>query len=331
MRPATIADISALHHLIRATEIADGLEVATALDEVADHFSDPEIDTSRDLVVLEGSSSGGSGVALIGWGLSVHHPSGTRLERSLLQGGIHPDHRRQGLGRQIVSWSLERAAQQLGTTSQHLPAHAMLHVYDHQVETLALAARFDLLPVRFGDELLRTLEDVPAQTPIDGVSIRSWESTDSEGTRLVSNAAFADHWGSTSRSAESWAAVLGRSGVRLDLSFVAVDDQTGEIVGYSLNDHFPQDFELTQRSEGWIGSLGTLRSHRKRGIASALIIASLHRFREAGLDHAMLGVDTENPSGAYHLYEGLGFQPVRRSVTLRKTIREGEHADQTAV
>ena len=35
---------------------------------------------------------------------------------------------------------------------------------------------------------------------------------------------------------------------------------------------------------------------------------SLRRLRSAGMTDAMLGVDTENPTGALGLYEGLGFR-----------------------
>jgi ribosomal protein S18 acetylase RimI-like enzyme len=35
----------------------------------------------------------------------------------------------------------------------------------------------------------------------------------------------------------------------------------------------------------------------------------------------MLAVDTENPTGALRLYEGVGFQPVKRSAAFRKVMR----------
>jgi ribosomal protein S18 acetylase RimI-like enzyme len=61
-------------------------------------------------------------------------------------------------------------------------------------------------------------------------------------------------------------------------------------------------------------TLGTLRSHRKRGIASALVHTACHVFRGEGFTHAALGVDSENPTGAYHLYQRLGFTELNKSV-----------------
>jgi len=54
---------------------------------------------------------------------------------------------------------------------------------------------------------------------------------------------------------------------------------------------------------------------RGRGVASALVVRSLQAFEAAGLSHAALGVDGDNPTGAAHLYRSLGFEPHRRSVT----------------
>jgi ribosomal protein S18 acetylase RimI-like enzyme len=47
---------------------------------------------------------------------------------------------------------------------------------------------------------------------------------------------------------------------------------------------------------------------------------SLHRLREAGMDEAMLGVDSENPNGALGLYEGLGFEIHTRSAAYRRPL-----------
>jgi ribosomal protein S18 acetylase RimI-like enzyme len=62
--------------------------------------------------------------------------------------------------------------------------------------------------------------------------------------------------------------------------------------------------------EGWVGDLGTRRGYRKRGLARALLSASMQAFKAAGMDTAKLGVDSQNPNGALQLYESVGFQKV---------------------
>lgn len=88
-----------------------------------------------------------------------------------------------------------------------------------------------------------------------------------------------------------------------------------EVVGYALNGQYPDDEALLGRRDGWINSLGVVRPWRHRGIASALVVTSLHSFAAAELTHAALGVDSDNPTGAAGLYRKLGFTPMLRAVT----------------
>ena len=128
----------------------------------------------------------------------------------------------------------------------------------------------------------------------------------------MTNASFADHWGSTPVDREAWTHRLESFGVRLDLSLLALDGD--RIVGMLLASHYPDDQTVTGRLDGWITTLGTVRSHRKRGIASALVVTACHAFQREGFTHAVLGVDSESPTGAYRLYQGLGFSELNKSV-----------------
>jgi ribosomal protein S18 acetylase RimI-like enzyme len=49
-----------------------------------------------------------------------------------------------------------------------------------------------------------------------------------------------------------------------------------------------------------------------------LLVQSIGMFREMGMDETALGVDTENPSGALGLYEGLGYREVGRHTFFEK-------------
>jgi ribosomal protein S18 acetylase RimI-like enzyme len=106
-------------------------------------------------------------------------------------------------------------------------------------------------------------------------------------------------------------------GCRLDLSFFAIAD--GRIVGVCRNGFFPEDEAVIGRRDGWIINLSVARSHRRRGVASALLVSSLEAFKAAGLTHSSLGVDSENLTGAYGVYERLGYRPVRRAVVHQRT------------
>lgn len=308
-------EIAALYELVIAVQRGDGLPIVAHLDEIADWFESPGIVPLDDLRVIELDEE------LVGYGTVDHTPSGKRLERVMVFGGVHPAWRGRGLGHMMIEWQRVRASQRLAATDPTLPGYAVTYVYDFEVDALRLLEDAGFQRERVEHELICPLGRVPPTPVIDGIEIRPWASTDSEPVRLVSNAAFADHWGSPPRSAAAWAHGLESNGCRTDLSFVAVDSTSSEVVGFSLNGHYPDDQDVTGRLDGWIQNLGTARSHRKRGIASALVGYSLQAFAAAGFDHAMLSVDTQNPSGAYGIYTGLGFERLHATVTMRHLVR----------
>jgi mycothiol synthase len=168
--------------------------------------------------------------------------------------------------------------------------------------------------VRWFEELLRPLGDLPERRNVDGVRIVAWPDDRDDEIRGVKNIAFADHWGSTPTSEHHWQKMVRGFGGRPDLSLVALD-AAGAVVAHCLCKRYPADDELLGRRDGWIDNLGTLPGWRGRGIASALVIDALHRFAADGLTHASIGVDADSPTGAAGLYRSLGFVPQQRSVT----------------
>ena len=59
---------------------------------------------------------------------------------------------------------------------------------------------------------------------------------------------------------------------------------------------------------GYTEYISTHRDWRNRGIAGALLAMSLQELKDRGMTEAALGVDTNNPGGAFHLYTRLGFE-----------------------
>jgi ribosomal protein S18 acetylase RimI-like enzyme len=312
LRSPLPAELDLVHRLMRRIEEHDRIPIATPRQELEEWLDEPHFDLTQDARLVE------DGGAIVGWGRIWHQPSDARLERAYLFGGVDPAHRNRGLGSALLRWQLERGAVKMQNAASGLPRYLRTHAYDFQESATRLYARHGMAIVRYGDEMLRDLADLPPAPSIPGIAIVPWESSHSEGARVALNDAFADHWGSTPRSQESWAHVLASSGSRLDLSFMALDGDA--VVGASCNAHFPDDEAVTGRRDGWIMQVGVVRSHRKRGIASALILASHAAFQAAGLTHAALGVDSENPTGAYQLYERLGYRRVRRAVTYEMEV-----------
>lgn len=61
------------------------------------------------------------------------------------------------------------------------------------------------------------------------------------------------------------------------------------------------------RLRGYTEEISVHADWRNRGIAGALLAMSLSELATRGMTEAALGVDTDNPGGALHLYTSLGF------------------------
>jgi mycothiol synthase len=306
LRRAAPADLPAIHALSRRIEIGDHIPMVTPLEEFMDWNDDPNFSFADDSRVTEIDGE------LVAYGNVWYRPSDSSQSRAFVMGGVDPAYRRRGIGSELFNWQLKRARQRVLSGPDHLPRFIRTMAFDFETEAIALYERHGLGPVRYYDELLRPIDEVESVQTIPEIEMVPWDAGRSAELRIVHNMAFADHWGSTPLDPVAWAHRLESHGTRTDISWMAVDRD--RIVALALNGHYPSDQELTGRLDGWVMGLGTDPDYRKRGIASALVLRSCQTFVSAGFTHAALGVDSENPNGAYRLYERLGFRPMHRSV-----------------
>lgn len=299
-------DAAAIHDLSRRWETHWKVPIATSMDEIVEEFEDPHLDADLDTRGVWMDSR----LAAVGY--VQHTPSGERQERVFVGGRVDPEMRGNGIGRRLLAWQVERATEKLRSCDPAIPWFIRTHEWDWIDDALRLYGRFGFESVRWFQDMMRALEPPLRVEQPDGVELVAWDDAPGEEVRQLSNAAFADHWGSTPRDAAAWQHLMDSSTIRTDLSVVALVD--GRPVGFSLNGHFADDEAVTGRRDGWIEVLGVAREWRRRGVASALIGRSLDGFRQAGFTHAMIGVDSDNPSGAAGLYSNLGFATMHRSV-----------------
>ena len=139
---------------------------------------------------------------------------------------------------------------------------------------------------------------------------------DGEG-RVVYDAmeeAFLDHWGNVPREYDEWRVwTIDREGFDPTLWRLVWDGD--ELAAASLN--------AIRHDEGWVNVLGVRRPWRRRGLALALLHESFREFRRRGVPRSLLGVDSENPTGATRLYERAGMEVIRTDDAYEKVLREG--------
>ena len=307
LQPMTEDHLAAVLALHRRADAHDGRPMVLTPEGLREDLDDDHVVLADDvrLAVVAGE--------LAGYLYAYHLPSDVQLERCYLFGRVDPAFRGRGVGRTLMAWGVERAGERLRSSASALPKVVRVDGPVELDDAHRLFARFGFTPVRWFEELLRPLADLPPRHTVDGVRIVPWPADRDDEIRHEKDTAFEDHWGSTPTTAARWHQIVHGVGSRTDLSRVALDVHD-RVVAHCLCKRFPDDDDLLGRRDGWIDNLGTLREWRGRGIASALIIEALHAFAAEGLTHASIEVDADSPTGAARLYRALGFEPIRRAV-----------------
>jgi len=237
----------------------------------------------------------------------------------MLDAAVDPSWRRRGLGSSILRWQEARARERLGNEPVRDGAHLTSWVEDSQTGSLALLAGAGYRQVRFGFMMTRDLDDpIPEIALPEGIEVRPVEEAHHRAIFEAENEAFRDHW--NHREQEEVDFVRTFAAPDLDTSLWRVAWDGDEIAAVVQNFIFPEENDRLGVKRGWLEHISTRRPWRRRGLATALTISSLHAFRERGLTEAALGVDSENPNGALGLYEDLGFRKLQTGIAHRKEL-----------
>ena len=87
------------------------------------------------------------------------------------------------------------------------------------------------------------------------------------------------------------------------------DGPDAQVVGQVKSFINAEENATTGRLRGYTEFISTTLGWRGKGIARALIVASLHELKARGMTEAALGADTDNPQ-AFDLYRMLGFEVI---------------------
>jgi ribosomal protein S18 acetylase RimI-like enzyme len=311
-RAMTRGDLDGLESLYRRWESDYEIPYRTSRGEIEHWMDDPNVALERDTCVAVGDD--GSLVACA-W-VFAGSPSETK-HRAILMTTVRAAHA--DCERPLIRWGEAVAGNRFADRPDSLARVVRSFAEAHETVRIAAFQAEGYEIVRYFVDMTRPLDqEIPPTSVPEGVTILPWAERWIPSTHEAHREAFADHWGSVPPSLDEFTHWVEAPNFRPDLSFVAAADDV--VVSYSLNGVYPEDFEHRGKREGWIDTLGTRRAWRKRGLASALITESMRAFVDDGLDHASLGVDAASPTGAFGLYESLGFAEHTRSVSLLKTL-----------
>ena len=316
-RPLTPDDAAALEASVEAARSADGGEEVRTRDDLLRELSDPRAPAATNTLAL--ALPDGS---LAGWAIVNERFHGRLARRVFLDGSTTPEMRGRGIGTRLLRWAIARGEETLIAQPADLPRYLEAFRDVTTSSAVGLHVSHGFAAVRHYMDMRRDLAvAVPAEPAVGGIRIVPYDATFAEAVRMAHNEAFADHWDTEPIRPEDWERdVVGDPHFRADLSFVALAGD--EAVGYSANYCSEADWAASHVRDAWIGQLGVRRPWRGRGIATALLVRSMARFRDAAMEAASLGVDAQNPTGAVALYERVGFAVTRRFVRLRRPVAD---------
>ncbi|HYM84432.1 MAG TPA: GNAT family N-acetyltransferase [Candidatus Dormibacteraeota bacterium] len=319
------AELPAMHAIAGAARAAAGIVESSSLEAMANEYAHlTNSDPDRDVVIAEIDGR----PAAYGRTWWADRTSGERAFEAVCF--VHPDHQRRGIGRALLA---AQDRHRLAQASSMLASGdlgdrpAILTAY---LEGLApggeamLASRGYRLARRHAEMRRMSLEELPVLPLPEGIELRGVEPGDRAAMRRafeIDAEVFRDHWGDVDDSETAWQSWLTDPETQPGLWVVAVDRASGEVAGQILNYVAPgPDGEPI----GWTESIAVRRPWRRRGLASAMLAASLRRVRDAGAASAALGVDLENEHRASAIYERLGFRVTVEHLEFHRRLEPAE-------
>jgi len=232
-------------------------------------------------------------------------------------GFVLPAWRGKGIGRTMLRYNQQRlreiALSHPGKAKRYYESFAS----GTEIACTALLLDEGYQAERHFYEMVRPdLENLPdAPMPI-GLEVRPVRPEHYQAIYEASKEAFRDHWGFSEEmepDVDQWL-----DNPDFDPSLWRVAWEGDQVAGMVRSFIDRKQNEEYNRKRGWTEDICVRRPWRRRGLARSLIVQSFYALKERGMQEAALGVDTENRTGALHLYESVGFRPVRRMTVYRK-------------
>lgn len=295
LRPEGIETWTTLTNTLAEADRTDEFfEAEDLLEELGEHGVDPALDT---WAVFEGAVMVAFGQVRVS--MTPDHDGRARI---WLSGGVHPEHRGRGIGRELIARQEERGA---ALAAQRLPGASAFWRCDGGLEGATVRRLLEHRGygiVRYFNLMQRPLpgEPVPEPDLPEGVRLLCPEDSHESAVHAAHTLAFRDHWGSAEQSREQWHDHWSARSNEPDLSVLAVDAE-GRVLTYVLAAQWVA-------GELYVNLVGTVPDARGRGLARAALARVIERAGAAGRHRLVdLHVDSASPTGATRLYEAVGF------------------------
>lgn len=311
------ADYAAIAAASNASRFADGREFVTTVEDLARYYAHlPNCDPATDMVVAEIDG------ALAGFSRVEWYREADGSYRYVFPIILHPDWRGRGIRRALLRWA-EARARQIATGHPTDAAKIFGTTAFSQAGSLAALLEDEgYRPARYFSHMVRSLDSpLPDFAMPPGLEMRPVRPEHYRPIWDASEDAFRDHWGYSPAPEEEYHEWLeNKTLFTPELWQIAWDVANDEVAGQVRTFIDALENETFHRQRGYTEFISVRRPYRRRGLARALIAASLRVLKARGMTESALTVDSENLSGATRLYETCGFAVESRTTIYHKPL-----------
>ncbi|BCJ75763.1 N-acetyltransferase [Catellatospora sp. IY07-71] len=301
-RPLAVEDAKAAADLLNAMETVDGIGDYYTEEDTLQELVDPYAELER------ASLAAFDGDVMVGYMKANYQPGAEEVHQVYLDGGVHPAYRRRGIGTALLTAGVA-AAKEL-----HERYHPALKLVvdakrgEHIPGVAELFRAHGFTPARYFQHLEHPLGDaVPGAAIPGGLRVEPWSEQNDDDFRTVRNESFQDHWGTAPMPVDSWRSNVTNHTFQPAVSFLLREVATGVPVGMLVTKSWEADTAATGIRDANFFIMRTLREHRSRGEARALVGHALRAAAAQGYSRASVRVDSASAAGAVGVYEEAGF------------------------
>ncbi len=308
-------DIPLLLELNLSSCKADGDPEPATLEDFANALANMDRLTLEQGVIIAFANATPIGYSRLGWYSS--HP-GNRLYYQI--SFLGEEHRASGFWPVVVAEN-ERRLREIAAGLTPVPErYFQAWASDHQTDWMAVLSSAGYQVVRRFNNMLYQLGDAPTKPLPAGVEIRPvlpehmrkvWEAQKEMNAGLFENVV--EDW-----LDEKYPAWLAKPENKPHFWQVAWEgDRLAGMAMARLDEN-----ENTHGKHGYTEHIYVRPQWRGHGLASALIARSLQVLKAQGATEVELGVDAENESAAFRLYERLGYKTFSVDTWYRKKMAD---------
>lgn len=306
MRPPTMDDLEIVHALQQAYDLAFEGEEDMTLEDLRTYWTAPKHDLERDQRLVFDRQ--GKLIANL-------YTEQQQFAKFFIDVLIRPGYSDTRVGDYLFELGESRAREQMAQAEPDARVTLNAWAVSSDRDSLERYARMGMKEVRRYWHMEIEIDEAPV-APVwpQGIELRPFvPERDARAVFEAIDESFSDHWGHMPGNFDEWRhRKIEIASFDPSLWFIAWEGE--QVAGGAL---------CSDSAQSWVDTLGVRRPWRGKGLGLALLRQAFGEFYRRGRRKVVLGVDSQNLTGAVRLYQRAGMHIGRENISFEKELRAG--------